>query len=60
VYRGYDDQRRLKSGSFAYQKGVTVMFTDSSVFVLAVDGKIYKLEVEREAQQAICDASSIF
>ena len=37
------------------------MFIDSSVFVLAVDGKIYKLEVEREAQQAICDtfASSV-
>lgn len=37
------------------------MFTDSSVFILAVDGKIYKLEVEREAQQAICDtfASSV-
>lgn len=37
------------------------MFTDSTVFVLASDGKIYKLEVEREAQKAICDtfASSV-
>lgn len=37
------------------------MFTDSTVFILAVDEKIYKLEVERKAQQAICDtfASSV-
>lgn len=34
------------------------MFTDSSVFVLAVGEKIYKLEVEREAQKAICETFS--
>ena len=37
------------------------MFNDCTVFILASDGKIYKLEVEREAQQAICEtfASSV-
>lgn len=31
------------------------MFVDSSVFILASDGKIFRLEVDREAQQAICE-----
>lgn len=31
------------------------LFTDCSVFILASDGKIYRLEVERKAQQDICD-----
>ncbi len=37
------------------------MFTDSTVFVLANDGQIYKLEIEGDAQQAICGtfASSV-
>lgn len=32
------------------------LFADCSVFILAGDGRIYRLEVEREAQQAICEA----
>lgn len=37
------------------------MFTDCSVFILATDGKIYRLEVERGSQQSICEtfASSV-
>ena len=31
------------------------LFANSSVFILTSDGKIYKLEVERKAQEAICD-----
>ena len=35
------------------------MFEDCPVFILAVDEKIYKLEVEREEQQAICEMFAI-
>ena len=40
---------------------MTFMFTDCSVFILATDGKIYRLEVERASQQSICEtfASSV-
>lgn len=37
------------------------MFDGSSVFILAEDGRIYRLEVDRDAQDAICEtfASSV-
>ena len=34
------------------------MFTDCSVFILAGDGKIYRLEVDHDTQIAICKTFS--
>lgn len=34
------------------------MFVDSSIFILASDGKIFRLEVDRDSQRAICSLFS--
>ena len=34
------------------------MFADSSLFVLAFDGRIYRIEIDRETQKSICEAFS--
>ena len=35
-----------------------IVFNDSSVFIMASDDKIYRLEVDRDAQRAICETFS--
>ncbi|WP_202107684.1 hypothetical protein [Succinivibrio dextrinosolvens] len=35
------------------------MFTDSSVFILSAEGKIYRFEVDRASQMDICATFSL-
>ena len=35
------------------------MFIDCSVFILACDGKIFRLEVDHDSQKAICETFSL-